>query len=421
MTNPAATRATMLMQVRRYDEAVAELRRALAAEPNEAELHALLAYCLLELDSLEEATSEAEAAVGLAPHFAFPFYVLARVWQERNHPDRAMTAIDEAIRINPEDADYHAFKAGLHYNASRWRDALSEAETGLHFDAEHVQSNNLRAMALVKLGRKEEAGATIDAALAREPDNSWTHANKGWSLLEARHTGDALQHFRESLRLDPTNNYARAGLVEGLKARNPIYGLFLRYLLWMAKLPPRTQMGVVIGGYIGFRMVRTIAADNPGLAPYLNPLLYAYMVFAWFTWLAQPVFNLLLRLHPLGKHALSADQRRETNWFGLTVATAGICFGLSFLGGWFLPFDLLALYVIVLALPIHLVFQCSPGWPRLTMIAGTGLLAVTAASAMIALYSLSVRPFRNLNDFYWLGIVIAIWGGQALTLATPRR
>jgi hypothetical protein len=153
----------------------------------------------------------------------------------------------------------------------------------------------------------------------------------------------------------------------------------------------------------------------------LNPLIIAYIVFAWFTWLAQPVFNLLLRLHPLGKHALSVDQWRETNWIGLVVATAGLFFGLSFLGGVFSSLDYFALYVIALALPMHLVFHCSPGWPRWTMIAGTAILAATTVGAIAANFSGNVGQLRRLDDFFWLGFVISIWGGQALMFATPRR
>jgi len=409
------------MQVGRYDEAVAELGRGLAADPNDAQLHALSAHCLLELKRFPEATEEAETAVRLAPDQSFPFYVLARVWQERNHADRAMTAIGEAIRIEPEDADYHAFRSALHLYASRWAQALAAAETGLQLDAQHVQCNNLRAMALVKLGRRAEAGATIDATLAREPENSATHANKGWALLEAKRIDEALKHFRESLRLDPTNNYARAGLVETLKARHFVYGLFLRYWLWMAKLPPRTQVGLVIGGFIAYQVTRNIAANHPSLAPYLRPFLYAWLAFVWFTWVAQPVFDLLLRLHPIGRHALSADQRRDSSWFGMCVATAVVMFGLSFLGGWFAPLNDVALHVIVLALPLRLVFQCDPGRPRQIMTAGVAALAVTLAVAVVAMYTGRGALAAKLADFYWIGVVVAVWGGQGLAMVTPRR
>jgi tetratricopeptide (TPR) repeat protein len=415
------TRAATLMQLGRFDDAEPILRQVIAGNPNDAHGHALLGQCHLARGQLAEATEEAEKAVGLAPDFDFPFYVLASTWRKRGYNDRAMTAIGEAIRIDPRDPDYYAFRSALHLDASQWRESLSAAETGLAIDAQHVQCNNLRAMALQKLGRSAEAGATLDATLAREPENSWTHANKGWSLLEARRTDEALKHFRESLRLDPTNDYARAGLVEALKGRHFIYGLFLRYMLWMAKLPPRTQMGLVIGGFIAYQVVRNIAFNNPGLAPYLNPLLYAYLAFVWFTWVAQPVFDLLLRLHPIGRHALSNDQRRESNWFGLCVVTALVLFGLSFLGGALAPLDEVAILVAILALPLRLVFQCEPGRPRRIMTAGVTALAAMLAVAVGAMYAGNGALAGKLADFYWIGVVVAVWGGQGLTMVTPRR
>ncbi|MDB5311521.1 MAG: tetratricopeptide repeat protein [Gemmataceae bacterium] len=45
----------------------------------------------------------------------------------------------------------------------------------------------------------------------------------GWALLHARQPAEALTHFREALRLDPTNEWARDGLIEALKARYWVY------------------------------------------------------------------------------------------------------------------------------------------------------------------------------------------------------
>src|SRR5687768_9175725 len=103
MTTPLVPRATMLMQLGRFDEAATLLGQVLAENPNDGHIHALLAHCRLEQNQLGEATTHAETAVGLAPDADFPYYVLARTWIERGYADRALTAIDEAIRIAPED------------------------------------------------------------------------------------------------------------------------------------------------------------------------------------------------------------------------------------------------------------------------------------------------------------------------------
>lgn len=412
----------MLMNMGRYDEAERRLRQVLLAEPQNADAHILLAHCLLEGQKFDEATNEAETAVGLRPDESRAHYALARVWYARRYPDRAERAIEEAVRLDPYDSDYHSFRAALLFERSRWQDALVAAEAALAIDPEHVAANNFRAMALVKLGRRAEAGQTIDAALARSPEDAFSHANKGWALLEARKPQEALVHFREALRLDPNFEYARLGIIEALKARNPIYGLFLRYALWMVKLPPKVQIGVLLGAYFGNRMLVRVSEKYPALEPYVLPVTLLYIAFAFWTWLARPIFNLLLRIHPLGKHALSRNERMEANSIGGLLAA---CVAL-FLAALVFPNQqwiiiVQGMWIGSLALPIMLVFRASPGWPRKILL-GTVTVMVAAAICGLVAYCLGdANRFEQLNDVYCYLWVAMIWGGQLVASVTPRR
>ena len=58
--NPNLERGLLLYQQSRHEQAETELRQALAAEPDHAYAHALLALCLAEREKFQEATSEAE-------------------------------------------------------------------------------------------------------------------------------------------------------------------------------------------------------------------------------------------------------------------------------------------------------------------------------------------------------------------------
>ena len=60
-------RACLLYQQSRYDMAANELRLALTQEPNRADYHALLALCLAEQEKFDDATGEAQRAIGLGP------------------------------------------------------------------------------------------------------------------------------------------------------------------------------------------------------------------------------------------------------------------------------------------------------------------------------------------------------------------
>lgn len=416
--SPQLQRALILHQQARHDLAERELRQHLAECPNDGFALALLAISMLEQERRDEAERTAKESIAAAPDMAYSHYALARVYSDRNCYKEAANAIAEAIRLEPADADYHAMSAVIELERRNWAAALSAAETGLQFDPEHVDCNNFRAMALVKLGRKAEAGVTIAGTLAREPEDALTHANQGWTLLEAGDRKQAMHHFRESLRLDPSDAWAKAGLVEAIKAGNPLYAGMLRYFLWTAKLSSRAQWGVIVGGYVGMRILWWLAKTNPSLEPLLTPIIVAYMVFALLTWLAQPIFNLLLFLHPFGRHALNDDRRSQAKWVGACLALAAGLVLLWFIAGRVDAFLLFAIVLGTLAIPTSAIHACHRGWPRVTM---------TAITLALGLIGLSAVPFAlafnrgELTYAFLLGVFLSQWVALWLAHQTPKR
>lgn len=425
---PQLQRALVLHQQGRHDLAEKELRQHLASEPNDGFAHGLLAICSLEQERLNDAEKSAREAIGVAPDLAFAHYALARVLSSRNREPEAATAIREAIRLEPTDADFHSMLAGIEFDRRDWSAALAAAEMGLQFDPEHVGCNNIRAMALVKLGRKAEAGATIERTLARDPDDAYSHANQGWTLLEQGQRKKAMEHFRESLRLDPTNEWAQAGLVEAIKAGNPIYAVMLKYFLWTQKLSDGARWGILLGGYFGSRLLAGLSASNPAWSPWIMPIRALYIAFALLTWLAHPIFNLLLFLHPFGRHALNKDQRAQATWVGLCLGVAlgslGIWLGTGRNDDYVVP----ALVFGLLAIPTSAIFVCSKGWPRITMIAITLGLAAAGLIAVTVITFVQPRANSTLGLLgggayliFLIGSFISQWVANWLATQRPRR
>ena len=216
--------ATVLLEQGRHDLAAEKFRLALADDPENGPGHAMLALCLCAQDQFLEATQEAQTAIRLAPDFSLAHSVLARALLNRNRPDEAERAVREAIRLDPEGAEHYSLLAAIRFQRRDWEGTLRAADDGVALDAEHVGCNNLRAMALVKLGRSAEADTTLESTLARDPENALSHANQGWALLHQGQTKKALEHFREALRLEPGMEFARAGIIEALKAQSHLRG-----------------------------------------------------------------------------------------------------------------------------------------------------------------------------------------------------
>ena len=120
----------------------------------------------------------------------------------------------------------------------------------MYHDPENVFCLNTKSTAQLKLGHEEEAFQTVEGALNEDPEDSYTHTNYGWGLLQSGDVPKALHHFKEALRLDPSNNNARSGMIEALKAKYWFYKKFLSYQFWMQKKSSKFQWGFIIGIYI---------------------------------------------------------------------------------------------------------------------------------------------------------------------------
>jgi hypothetical protein len=186
-------------------------------------------------------------------------------------------------------------------------------------------------MAMVQLGDKQAASQSIADALRRNPHSAATHASQGWAMLHQNDVKKALEHFRESLRLNPENPAARQGMMEALKARNFLYRIMLRYYLWMSRVSRRGQWGIVIGLWIGIEALRAVRNSNPALAPLIYTLLIAYTLFVLASWLFQPVFDLTLLFSRFGRYLLN-----KTQFIAALLVGAQLLAGFALLAAWLL-------------------------------------------------------------------------------------
>lgn len=412
-------RAQLLYHQSRYDLAEKEVRRVLGEMPHDPGAHALLALCLAQQDKLDEAQAEAEQAVVLAPDWAYTHHCRSEVLEHRKRYADAEAAARQAIELEPLDPDYHARLAATLYYQQKWREALDAAMEGLSHDPEHVACNHLRTMALTKLGRQGDAVASVDSVLAREPNDAMAHTNKGWALLHQRKPREALDHFREALRLAPTFEYAQQGIVEALKARNPIYRWMLVYFLWMARLSNRARWAVIIGGYIGVKILNRIAREKPEFALWILPLILLYLVFVLLTWFAYPSFNLMLRFNKFGRYALSRDQRTASNWFAACLALLVCALVAGVVTEAPLAF-LVAGFAVGMALPLVTIYQCHVGWPRQAMTL-FGLAMALVGSTAIAFAALQLNGAETFILLFVLGFIVTPWLANYLMTATATR
>ena len=196
-----------LMELSRFPEAVTEAQNGLAGNPqsyalrlrlgaaylaagryaeSESVFHELvaagdplplgyvgLAQVLLRTGRAAEAATElAEAEKKLGPTFLLSYFrglALARAAK----PEEALAAFQEAVQLDPENAEAHANLGKTHLTLGHVKEAIPELREALRLDPGNTQAKRLLSQAYRRAGDAENAAKYADASAepATEPAN----------------------------------------------------------------------------------------------------------------------------------------------------------------------------------------------------------------------------------------------------------
>ncbi len=178
---------SVLESAGRLDEAVDDLRAAVAARPSHAQARNMLGAALQSAGRLDEAAIEFAEAARLKPGYLDPEYNLGNVLLAKNQPALAVARFERVLRASPDDAA-----------------ALSDAGS-----------------AYAMLGRYDKAVASFERSLVLQPRNARAHFNLGLVAARRGRLGDARRHFEQALAIDPSSEDARTALADVNAALRP--------------------------------------------------------------------------------------------------------------------------------------------------------------------------------------------------------
>lgn len=394
-------RAELLISQKRYDMAEEQLNNLLAEAPDHSVALAYKGLIKLNTRKPKEALEFGGNALRLDPESDFALYIMAAAYMELSDMKKAQEAILRAIAIQPYFADYYGIHASIKLNMRDYKEAAEIAKKGLEINPESMICRNALSTAQLKMGDKEASFETIEKALQKDPENTMTHANYGWGQLEKGSHKKALEHFKEALARDPENEYARAGMLEALKAKFFLYRVFLKYYFWMSNLKPQVQWAVILIFVFTQKIIGSVSRSSPELAAILVPLSHLLIFFVVSTWVIHPVFNFFMSLNRYARYLLT-DEAKDS---AIVVGVAFSLFVLSIIG-WLVTqsegFAASAIVCFTLILPFGKIWESSKKWKRLVF-AGYSIAATIVGTLGI------LEAFeRGLGHDYFYGYVIMI-------------
>ncbi|SHL74542.1 tetratricopeptide repeat protein [Roseibium suaedae] len=144
-------------------------------------------------------------------------------FRQLGDPHSAIKYIEKAIALSPKQGVFYSNLARAHSDivSSGPEVILENAEKALALNPNIVEAYNLKAIALTKLERPEEAEEVFKFLISRVPNYADANSNYGLLLRDQKRFKEAVEFFDAAVRLDPKNpeNYvqrarARLELVE---------------------------------------------------------------------------------------------------------------------------------------------------------------------------------------------------------------
>src|SRR5246127_2089767 len=245
--NEPFTRALLFVKQGRYQEAESYLRQAIQKDPQG---FFFLATCLMhDPKNRSEALSMIDQALRLRPNRAFYHAQRANILVLLGRTKEAMREVEQARSLAPDSADSYVAESVVMLVSGKPREAERAARQALALDGENEAAGDSLADALRMQGKLEESDAQIRGLLGRNPENPWTHSSAGMLALQRGEVRAAETHFLTALRIEPEHREAREGLLLAFRARSPLYRASLQYSFMMEKLG-RTGRGVLVIGLL---------------------------------------------------------------------------------------------------------------------------------------------------------------------------
>ena len=155
-------------QFSRLGEVIGQFNRAIELDPNFPAPYQGLSHAFIFADDVTQSLAVARRAVELGPSDADGLLFLANALFESGEIVEAMETAERAMELNPMPPPfYHLYSAMILWGNKRHQEALDEAEECLRKAPSFGGADTYRAMALVGLGRLDDAKAQLSQCMAR--------------------------------------------------------------------------------------------------------------------------------------------------------------------------------------------------------------------------------------------------------------
>ena len=151
----------------------------------------------------DEADAHYRRAIAFRSDYAPAYSNLGTVLRARGRNAESIAAYEQAVRLQPEYPDARYNLGNVLTDEGRYSDAIAHFQSALQSAPASEEVHNNFGIALALAGRRNEAFAEFETAVRLNPTSPKAQHNLADALLGAGRTSEALDHYRRATELAP--------------------------------------------------------------------------------------------------------------------------------------------------------------------------------------------------------------------------
>ena len=153
-----------------------------------------------DLKRYEEALTALDEAIRLDPNYARAYYNKSLVLHDLERYEEALSTCEQYMRLEPGEAKACYHKGYILNSLNRYEDALQALEQALRLDHDYAPAYTSKGYVLNNMGRYEEALAAFEQGLYINPNDEKAYHGKGVALYNLRRYEEAERAFERAGR-----------------------------------------------------------------------------------------------------------------------------------------------------------------------------------------------------------------------------
>ncbi|MDJ0553425.1 MAG: tetratricopeptide repeat protein [Microcoleaceae cyanobacterium MO_207.B10] len=170
---------------------------------------------------------------------------------EQGKQQAAISAYNQAIKLNPDQAEYYYKRGNAYYNSEDYQNAIADYTKALTLDPSHINAHFNRGVS--RYDNQDYAGALDDftQVLRLKPQDAEAYYKRGLVYYDSQDYPAAIEDYTQVIRLQPNdiNAYHSRGLARA--ANNDLQGAITDYTQ-MIQIEPEAIYGYYSRGRARF-------------------------------------------------------------------------------------------------------------------------------------------------------------------------